>query len=214
MRAYLTRKSFWARVYKDARSILGGEKCEHEKRIEVAYGSASQTMSSHGRGEVSVPVGGAYVACVKKFGKKNVTIEDENNTTKKSWETQQTKELAYKRYKEDGTHILDHTRGKRPPLLRPEDIDAWNAHRERTNKRSQLRKSWNSKFETKKTESGNTEEKTEDRYIECRGLRICPERRIYQDRDVSSARAIAGLRCLTLRGKGHPTAFRRANYGI
>jgi hypothetical protein len=45
------------------------------------------------------------------------------------------------------------------------------------------------------------------RYPECRGLRFCPERRMYYDRDEASARAIAGLRCLALQGKGRPSAF-------
>jgi hypothetical protein len=52
----------------------------------------------------------------------------------------------------------------------------------------------------------------EMRYIECRGLRFCPERRKHYDRDASSARAIAGLRCLKLKGFGRPTIFTRAGH--
>ena len=47
------------------------------------------------------------------------------------------------------------------------------------------------------------------RHVEVRGLLFCPEKRMYFDRDESSARAIAGLRCIKLQGLGRPTAFRR-----
>ena len=47
------------------------------------------------------------------------------------------------------------------------------------------------------------------RYPEVRGLRFCPERRMFYDRDEASAEAIAGLRILELQGHGRPTAFRR-----
>jgi hypothetical protein len=42
------------------------------------------------------PVGGGYASCVKTFGKQYVKLEDETNTTKKSWETRRTKELVFK----------------------------------------------------------------------------------------------------------------------
>jgi hypothetical protein len=68
-----------------------------------------------------------------------------------------------------------------------------------------------------KKEKGQKEKKKEKeqemRYIECRGLRFCPEMRKYYDRDASSARAIAGLRCLKLKGLGRPSIFTRAGHG-
>ena len=72
---------FWARVYKESHAMLGDNECETKKRVEVAYGSASQTMPSHGRGEVAVPVSGAYISCVKTFGKDNVKVEKAMSST-------------------------------------------------------------------------------------------------------------------------------------
>ncbi len=49
--------------------------------------------------------------------------------------------------------------------------------------------------------------KREARYPEVRGLRFCPERRLYLDRDRESAVAIARLRTLELLGKPRPAPF-------
>ena len=212
---YLGKKKsmdkFWAKVYKDARRISGGSRNHPErgKRLEVAHGAAEKSMPSHGRGELSVPVKGAYSSCKQMFGKRNVTLEEETNTTKFSWESKKVKEVVYKRYKPDGTHILDHTSYRVLPFVLECDLIHWEAHARKMREKSKLRKSWRISSEDKK--SRNLDEKdSKKRYIECRGLRFCPETRKYYDRDVSSARAIAGLRCLTLKGLGRPTVFRRA----
>jgi hypothetical protein len=71
--------------------------------------------------------------------------------------------------------------------------------------RGKRRRSWNTGSKmagdnclvTKKKENENDKDKKkkeEMRYIECRGLRFCPEGRKHYDLDASSARAIAGLR--------------------
>lgn len=54
------------------------------------------------------------------------------------------------------------------------------------------------------------EDVRELRYRECRGLRFCPDCRMYFDRDASSAKAIMGLMCMQLRGEPRPAAFARA----
>ena len=59
------------------------------------------------------------------------------------------------------------------------------------------------------SEVGETKnkKKSEARYPEVRGLRFCPERRLYLDRDRESAVAIARLRTLELLGKPRPAPF-------
>ena len=57
--------------------------------------------------------------------------------------------------------------------------------------------------------SNNVDDARKVHHIIVRGLLFCPERCMYFDRDEQSARAIAGLRCIKLSGRGRPTAFRR-----
>jgi hypothetical protein len=202
--------AFFSRVCKDANAL-----CGKKGTVQVAYGSAARTMPCTGRGEVAAPVGDAYKACTRIF-KGRTSPEDENYSTKVSWETKTTKELVYIGI-EEGKAVLSHSKGKRPPTVKEKDKAIVTRMSEESKKRGKRRRSWSTgskmvedKFRYEKDKKQKKEE--EMRYIECRGLRFCPERRKYYDRDASSARAIAGLRCLKLRGLGRPTAFTRAGH--
>ncbi len=100
-----------------------------------------------------------------------------------SWDTKRRFEAAYKWYKNTRgavVEILDHAsqrRGKHK--ITEEDVATKMAEDTANNKL---------------------------RYTECRGLRFCT-RRMYYDRDVASARAIAGFRCLEMRGLRRPSIF-------
>jgi len=208
--------SFFSRVRKEANEL-----CGKQGTIQVAYGSAAKTMPSTGRGEVAAPVGDAYKTCARIF-KGQTSAEDENYSTKVNWETKKTKELTYVGIRE-GKAVLCHSKGKRPPVVKEEDKGIVTRMLQESKERGKRRRSWNvgSKMVGDnclvKKEKGQKEKKKEKeqemRYIECRGLRFCPEMRKYYDRDASSARAIAGLRCLKLRGLGRPSIFTRAGHG-
>ena len=58
--------SFFSKVRKEAEAIMTASKM---KRIEVAYGACGPTMASTGKGELAVPVRGAYGACIQAFTK-------------------------------------------------------------------------------------------------------------------------------------------------
>ena len=204
--------AFFSRVCKDANEL-----CGKRGTVQVAYGSAAKTMPSTGKGEVAAPVGDAYKACTRVF-KGQVSPEDENYSTKVSWETKKTKELTYIGVKE-GKAVLSHSKGKRPPTVKEEYKAIVTRMLEESKERGKRRRSWNTgskmsgggNFEWKKADKKKKKEE-EMRYIECRGLRFCPEMRKHYDRDASSARAIAGLRCLNLKGLGRPTVFTRAGH--
>jgi len=205
--------SFFSRVRKEANEL-----CGKQGTIQVAYGSAAKTMPSTGRGEVAAPVGDAYKTCARIF-KGQTSAEDENYSTKVNWETKKTKELTYVGIRE-GKAVLCHSKGKRPPVVKEEDKGTVTRMLQESKERGKRRRSWNvgSKMVgdncfAKKEKIKKEKKDKEMRYIECRGLRFCPEMRKYYDRDASSARAIAGLRCLRLRGLGRPSVFTRAGHG-
>ena len=205
--------SFFSRVRKEANEL-----CGKQGTIQVAYGSAANTMPSTGRGEVAAPVGDAYKTCARIF-RGQTSAEDENYSTKVSWETKKTKELTYIGIR-NGKAVLCHSKGKRPPVVKEEDKGIVTRMLQESKERGKRRRSWNVGSKMigdiclAKKEKIKKEKKDEEmRYIECRGLRFCPEMRKYYDRDASSARAIAGLRCLRLRGLGRPSVFTRAGHG-
>ena len=208
--------SFFSRVRKEANEL-----CGKQGTIQVAYGSAAKTMPSTGRGEVAAPVGDAYKTCARIF-KGQTSAEDENYSTKVNWETKKTKELTYVGIRE-GKAVLCHSKGKRPPVVKEEDKGIVTRMLQESKERGKRRRSWNvgSKMvgdnclvtKEKGQKEKKKEKEQEMRYIECRGLRFCPEMRKYYDRDASSARAIAGLRCLKLKGLGRPSIFTRAGHG-
>jgi hypothetical protein len=202
MRIYMGKRSvldgFFSRVYKAARQMV-----EPHEKVMMAYGAAVKSMQSHGRGEVAVPVDGAYSACVRAFGKGNVVLESEVNTTAVSWTSGRRYERVYKRLDSQGKHYLCHTSSKVSPAVTPGDMDAVLREMARLKLVQNRRRGGTQRQHG--LEGDTTDKKA--RYIECRGLRFCPERRMFFDRDVSSGLAIAGLRCLTLKGLGRPSIF-------
>ena len=138
-------------------------------------------------------------------------MEDEYNTSKNSWETRRTYERVYKVYDARGKEFLQHTTAKCAPLVPLGDIAAVEEIRAKMRARAKRRRGGGGGVAPLAPDArADIEDAMKIRHIECRGLRFCPERRMYYDRDGASARAIAGLRCLKLQGLGRPTAFRPA----
>ncbi len=108
--------SFFAGVKKQARRLYPNA------RVQVAYGSAVQTMKCTGPGEVAAPVGEAFRACVRAFGPDAVAVKDEYRSTAVDWESGRRKELVYKVLERDGqsgrvVERLRHTPSKWAPRV-------------------------------------------------------------------------------------------------
>ena len=171
-------------------------------KIQVAYGACGPKMRPSGTGELSVPTTGMYRSFQRAFKKKNVVLTNEFNTTKVSWDTQLDKEKVYIKPRLDGKKLLldlYHTNAKYLPKVRDDEMPAFKADQER---RFRLRRK-------QREATGEREPKIPDepRHTEVRGLRFCTRKRIFLDRDVTAARAIAGLRKLEMEGKGRPARF-------
>ena len=171
-------------------------------RIEVAYGSSGPKMRPGGKGELNVPTTGMFKSFKRTFGKSNVAVTNEYNTTKVSWYTGETKEKVYTKpiiVKGKLESHLHHTSSKYIPKVKEEEMNAYKLDQKR-------------RFVEKKRRKGAVVDGEppvweEPRHTEVRGLRFCTKTRKFTDRDYSAARAIAGLRQLELLGKGRPTAF-------
>jgi hypothetical protein len=177
-------------------------------------------MAPTGRGELAVPTKGVFGYCRRAFmnlyesDKRSgnvVSYECEDNTSKICFETKRTYEKVYKTYDERGIESLSHTTSRKLPLVPQDRVVAFNALRQAIKEKNKRRRGGDAIVPpTAALSVGEVavlaEEKT--RFIESRGLLFCPERRMYYDRDGASARAIAGLRCIKLRGLGRPTVFR------
>jgi hypothetical protein len=190
-----TMDRFFEEVLKDARKL--------SKNIEIAYGSAGLTMPSSGRGEVAVPTTEAFRA-VKRHCER-VSVVSEINTSKTEWATKRAYEKVYKRTV-DGKEHLFHTPNKRAPFAAPEDVEAVKRDRELLKEKAKRRRGGTTGVPERANEWAEREEGV--RYIDVRGLQFSTETRMFFGRDASSARAIAGLRCLELKGLGRPTCFR------
>jgi hypothetical protein len=215
---------FFAQMHQEAKAFMDLENQTRAvpiTKISVAYGSAAMSMPSTGKGETSVPVKGAFGACVREFGQSVASYEDEYNSTKVSWMTGLVKEKAYKMYvpksaeemkKNPGVdykEILKHTCAKYMPVVPDNEIEFFTHVRDRVKTIAKRRKSGS---DLHVPLGGDAipkidEETRKLRYIECRGLRFCTETCKFYDRDRESARAIAGLRCIGLMGLGRPSAF-------
>ena len=199
MQRYIGKRAVLDRFFASLKSSL--RRAFGERRIEIAYGSAAQSMTSTGRGEVAAPVGDAYSACVRAFGAANVATVWEYNTTKVNWNTGRKYEKVFKTYGPDGKESLVHTAAKMTPRVTGDDSRHVRACRERASAKAVRRRGGQGRDVARR--SGK-----EGSYPVCRGLQFCTERRMFFDRDESSARAIAGLRCLERNGLGRPAAFR------
>ena len=173
-----------------------------EHKIEVAYGSSGPKMRPGGKGELNVPTTGIFKSFKRTFGKDNVVVTNEYNTTKMSWYTGEEKEKVYCKpvLVNDKLELhLHHTNSKYLPKVRQDEMKAFEMDQERRFKDKQRRKG--------ATAEGEPPVWEEPRHTEVRGLRFCKKTRKFTDRDYAAARAIAGLRQLELLGKGRPTAF-------
>jgi hypothetical protein len=210
-----TLSSFFSNVRKEAEALKGRD----QTRIEVAYGSAVQTMAPSGRGELGVPTKGTFAFCARAFiGERHgdatsgnvVTLEDESNTSKKCWMTRGTLyEKVYKTYDAAGKEFLQHTAARYAPYVPEPEVEFEKKKaQDKKDKAKRRRGGGNCNVPLAPPTRVEEEEKKERiRHSVCRGLLFCPETSMYYDRDESSARAIAGLRVLKLRGLGRPTAF-------
>lgn len=203
---------FFARVNKQLRKQFPGVK------IEVAYGSAGEKMKPTGKGEVAVPTTGTYKSCKRVFGKDAVSVTNEFRTTLVDWETGEKKDAVYRkltsrRNKVTGVErvrveLATQEAGKPMPIVPSREEGLMREYLEKREKRlAALRRGWNLEEEDGSSGSaaGNIPKKI--RYPEVRGLRFCPERRIFLDRDRESAVAIARLRTLELQGQKRPAPF-------
>jgi hypothetical protein len=215
-----TLAKFFTKVRTEAENI----KKEHKlDKIEVAYGACGPTMAASGRGELSVPTNGTFQACVKAFTtdltkkkkqqKNVVSLENEDYTSQVSWDTKRKYEIVYKTFDSSNKEYLQHTPSKYAPYAKGEEIPIVERKiAERREKRKHQRRggiSPTTEVPLAPIASADAKDAQKIRHVEVRGLLFCPEKRMYFDRDESSARAIAGLRCIKLQGLGRPTAFRR-----
>jgi hypothetical protein len=228
---YMGKQKTLAKFFSDTRKSIDLLRGPKQTRLEVAYGSAGETMAPTGRGELAVPTKGVFGYCLRAFtnlyesDKRSgnvVSYECEDNTSKICYETKRQYEKVYKDYvfsdfaaavegEVRGVEYLQHTNSRKLPVVPPDKVVAFNALRQAIKEKNKRRRGGNTIVPpTAALSVGElavlAEEKT--RFIESRGLLFCPERRMFYDRDGASARAIAGLRCIKLRGLGRPTVFR------
>jgi hypothetical protein len=212
-----TLSSFFKKVRKEAEALKGPD----QTRIEVAYGSAVKTMAPSGRGELGVPTKGTFAFCARAFVGEHpgdsksgnvVTLEDESNTSKKCWTTRgNLYEKVYKTYDGNGKEFLHHTSARYTPYVPEPEVEVEERKAQEKKAMAKRRRGGsNCTPLAPETRVEQEEKKKRIRHAVCRGLLFCPETSMYCDRDESSARAIAGLRVLKLRGLGRPNAFRRA----
>jgi hypothetical protein len=213
---------FLSALRKDAEALMA--KCKRS-RIEVAYGSAGLNMAASGKGEAAVPTSSTYKAVNDEFHQHGhrVTPTWEQNTSAVGWQTRKRYENVYKRFDGPGNaERLCHTTAKYGPVIgdgtsgRRKDLAATKAVLQDTGAKAVRRRGGalcggdghRSDGASDEDEEKKKRKKQPLRYPMVRGLRFCPERRMFYDRDEASAIAIGGLRRLEMEGKGRPTAFR------
>ena len=213
---------FFAMVKRQLEALFPGAK------IKLGYGSAGEKMKPTGKGEISVPTTGTFKACKRVF-KDDMSVVDESLTTKVGWETGKPKDAVYRlpgeRPQSAGkglTHTLvelghaPYSKNNLMPKVRDDHLEAveqFNAERLKAVKRRRCGIPFEASGASEEKENvatevdGKKKKNSEARYPEVRGLRFCPERRLYLDRDRESAVAIARLRTLELLGKPRPAPF-------
>jgi hypothetical protein len=223
LRRYIGKRSvldvFFTRLLREAQELAP------DKRVVIAYGSAVDSMPCTGRGEVAAPVSEAYRACqraCRTHGKgARTTPEDESFTTAVSWDTKLRYRSVYKGYGgADGkVEFFGNYATRAAPVAKPEHVEALKVAAERAKARAKVRRGGcaatakESEMEEVARQAmeqgGDGKKEKVTRYAMVRGLRFCTERRMYLDRDESSARTIALLHCLRLQGARRPSLFCR-----
>jgi hypothetical protein len=218
--------SFFSRVKKDVNNYFP------KLAIKVGYGHCVTSMKPTGKGEIAVPTTAAYKSCKRVFEPENVSSTDEYRTTVTDWGTGCRKEAVYRMVSErapevkrkKGEHAkyvfhLGHTALKSMPTVPQDGRDVMNEYAEGVKSRRKRQRRGGSTFngglnvisEREGVNSGGEDNVAKaQKYPEVRGLRFCPETRMYLDRDRESAVAIARLRTLELMGKARPAPFHRS----
>ena len=185
---------FFSKVKKEVKAL------HPDVNIIVAYGSAFNGMSPSGRGEMSAPVGQVYKTCCKYL---ETQIENEDCSTKTSFETGQVMEKVYKRFYKKGDKVFEefgHCDQKVVPIAVEKNdrdlLDAFNAQKKK-------------KTRWKKPGEENVKEKDKRRFNfpVIRGLQFCPETCKYVDRDVKASLTIGRLAVMRISGNTRPKAF-------
>ena len=185
-----------------------------EEEVHIAYGSAVETMSSTGKGEVAVPVCAAFKRCKNTFEHTHVTWE--YGSTKSSWEFGSDKEHVYRHVSRDEngtfTFTLGHTTSKLAPEVSVENKSAVEAYNMVAKARSKRMKGAQVCVDPKPRKAASILSKEEEkknklRYPMIRGLRFSPENKAYLDRDREAALTIGKLLCTEILGLGRPQVF-------
>jgi hypothetical protein len=210
---------FFARVKKATEKYFPGIE------IHVGYGSAVMNMKPTGRGEMAVPTTGAFKACQRIFGPQKVAVTDEFRSTAVSWETGLRKDAVYKKVESKETYFTDdgkertrfvctlgHTAEKCMPLVSESKRALVQEYVDHFKRKRRVQRCGG--VEPKECDVKHEETPKEEayalRYPEVRGLRFCPERRIYLNRDAKAAEVIGRLRTTELMGKARPLQFHRS----
>jgi hypothetical protein len=181
-----------------------------EVTAEIAYGSAVTSMKATGLGEIAAPVGGAFKACRRVFGDRLCVIS-EYKSTKTAWETGKDKHLVFRapviNAGGEVTWRLDHAAGKHAPTV----LDPSHVQHVRRLYKAQTAKGKSRRGGTVEIDKNDNDDDEDNgralRYPEVRGLRFCPERRIFLDRDRAASLTIARLRCQEKLSLRRPLAF-------
>jgi len=227
LRVYSGKQSsmskFFANVKKDVKEL-------HPKtKIVIAYGSAYKNMKCNGFGEVSAPLGATFKTCKQYF---DVEVTNEAYTTKIDYETSKEALKVYKklRYvtqkdidklgnsrkrekmqrtfdnaKRDGKQMISESfgafeYGTMQPQAKTEEEKALVLDYYKKRKRKRLGHD---------VPVGIFDNEIPKRvfYPEVRGLRFCPECRMYVDRDQKSSQAIARLAVMKMTSNTRPQVF-------
>jgi hypothetical protein len=200
--------TFYSKIKKDLTKLFPGTS------IDVAYGSAVNTMPSTGKGEVAAPVGGMFAACKRVFkGNDRVSVTDEFRSTMIGWKHGTKKEHVYKTFRKTPTGIketLHHTTNNKMPVVKDCDVKMVEAYNERKQHQGKKRRGGGSFTKSLTGDEPVFKEKERKlRYPEVRGLRFLPEVSMYFDRDREAALTIGRLHCMELLGEQRPYPFNR-----
>lgn len=183
--------------------------------IQVAYGSAYQTMKPTCKGEVAVPVHSTFKSCCRVFGPSTVAPTDEYGSTAFEWDTGDRKLAVYRRQvtgtrDKKGRWSLDAskfgtTEAKAMPIVPDADVEAVRKYVHRHKTRITMARNGLARLQALPTPTIPTT----TRYPEVRGLRFSTKTGSYLNRDLHAARTIGRLRTAELMGRARPTPFCR-----
>jgi hypothetical protein len=172
-----------------------------EADVTIAYGSSGPTMKPTGKGECAVPTTGTYIACKRIFSDRTQLV-DEYGSTSRTWTTGLPNEAVYR---VPGTTRREDRLGSMPNKAPPPRVPE-------PQKNQVLRYAYESQW--KQYKSYKFDPNAILRFPMVRGLRFCPESRMYFNRDLKSAQTIGRLYVMERLGQGRPTPFHRSSKPI